>query len=113
MLRTKIVCTIGPASQDPATLTALFRAGMDVARLNMSHGDHELHRENLRRVRQLAEDLDKPIVILADLQGPKLRVGIMPAEEVPLIAGEKLVVTTEHISAEPGPLSRPRPRSRL
>jgi pyruvate kinase len=75
LLRTKIVCTIGPASQDLAMLAALIHAGMDVARLNMSHGDHELHRENVRRIRQLAEELDKPIAILADLQGPKLRVG--------------------------------------
>ena len=106
MLRTKIVCTIGPASQDPATLAALMRAGMDVARLNMSHGVHDLHRENVRRIRQLAEELDKPIAILADLQGPKLRVGIMPPEGVPLVAGAKLVLTTaaiaEPITAEPG-----------
>ena len=102
MQRTKIVCTIGPASRDPDTLTALIRAGMDVARLNMSHGAHDLHRENLRRIRQLAEELDKPIAVLADLQGPKLRVGIMPPEGVPLVAGEKLVLTTEPITAEPG-----------
>jgi pyruvate kinase len=102
MLRTKIVCTIGPASQDPATLAALIRAGMDVARLNMSHGDHELHRENFQRIRKLAEELDKPVAILADLQGPKLRVGIMPPGGVPLVTGEKLVLTTEPITAVPG-----------
>jgi pyruvate kinase len=97
MLRTKIVCTIGPASRDPASLAALIRAGMDVARLNMSHGDLEFHRENIRRIRQLAEELDKPVAILADLQGPKLRVGTMPSGGVPLRAGEMLILTTEPI----------------
>jgi pyruvate kinase len=95
MLRTKIVCTIGPASRDPAILAALIRAGMDVARLNMSHGEPEFHRENIRRIRQLAEELDKPVAILADLQGPKLRVGTMPPGGVPLHTGETLVLTTE------------------
>jgi pyruvate kinase len=102
MLRTKIVCTIGPASRDPAILAALIRAGMDVARLNMSHGEPEFHRENIRRIRQLAEELDKPVAILADLQGPKLRVGTMPPGGVPLHAGEILVLTTEPIIGGPG-----------
>jgi len=102
MLRTKIVCTIGQASRDPATLAALIRAGMDVARLNMSHGDLDFHRENIRRIRQLAEELDKPVAILADLQGPKLRVGTMPPGGVPLAAGEMLVLTTEPIIGGPG-----------
>jgi len=102
MLRTKIVCTIGPASRDPAILAALIRAGMDVARLNMSHGEPEFHRENIRRIRQLAEELDKPVAILADLQGPKLRVGTMPPGGVPLRAGETLVLTTESIIGGPG-----------
>ncbi len=102
MLRTKIVCTIGPASRDPASLAALIRAGMDVARLNMSHGEPEFHRENIRRIRQLAEELDKPVAILADLQGPKLRVGTMPSGGVPLRAGEMLVLTTEPIIGGPG-----------
>jgi pyruvate kinase len=102
MLRTKIVCTIGPASRDPAILAALIRAGMDVARLNMSHGDLEFHGENIRRIRRLAEELGKPVAILADLQGPKLRVGVMPSEGVSLHPGEALVLTTEPILGGPG-----------
>ncbi|NOH02843.1 MAG: pyruvate kinase [Chloroflexi bacterium] len=97
MLRVKIVCTVGPASRDPATLEALIHAGMNVARLNMSHGDADFHRENIRRIRQLAEQLGKPVAILADLQGPKLRVGVMPPEGVPLTPGETLILTTEPI----------------
>ncbi len=102
MLRVKIVCTIGPASRDPATLEALIHAGMDVARLNMSHGDPAFHRENIRRIRQISERLGKPVAILADLQGPKLRVGIMPPEGVPLTAGETLILTTEPMVGGPG-----------
>ena len=101
MLRTKIVCTIGPASRDPLTLEALIRAGMDVARLNMSHGDPAFHRENIERIRQISDRLDKPVAILADLQGPKLRVGIMPPEGVPLKAGETLVLTMNRSPAGP------------
>jgi pyruvate kinase len=70
---------------------------MDVARLNMSHGDRDFHRENIRRIRQLAQELDKPVAILADLQGPKLRVGTMPPGGVSLRVGDTLVLTTEPI----------------
>ena len=102
MLRIRLVCTIGPVSRDPDTLAALIRAGMDVARLNMSHGDRDFHRENIRRIRQLAQELNKPVAILADLQGPKLRVGTMPPGGVPLHVGDTLVLTTEPIIGGPG-----------
>lgn len=74
-LRTKIVCTIGPASSSYNTLKKLALAGMDVARLNFSHGTHETHGEVIKQVRRIAKELDKPIALLADLQGPKLRLG--------------------------------------
>lgn len=102
MLRTKIVGTIGPASREPATLKALIHAGLDVARLNMSHGDADFHRENIRRVRELSEQLGKPVAILCDLQGPKLRVGAMPPDGVPLVSGETLILTTEPVVAGAG-----------
>ena len=73
--RTKIVATIGPASSDRETLLALAEAGMDAARLNFSHGTHEEHAERTRLVREVADELGRPIAIIADLQGPKLRVG--------------------------------------
>ena len=73
--RTKIVCTLGPASDDLDTIRALIRAGMDVARLNFSHGTHDWHRTLIERVRQAGEKEGKRIAILQDLQGPKLRVG--------------------------------------
>ncbi len=102
LLRIKIVCTIGPASRDPEMLLSLIKAGMDVARLNFSHGDQAFHAETIRRIREAAGAAGKPIAILGDLQGPKLRVGIMPEGGVPIADGETLVLTTEHVTGEPG-----------
>ncbi len=102
MLRVKIICTIGPASREIDTLTAIAEAGMNVARLNMSHGTHEYHNGTIERVRTVSERLNKPIAILADLQGPKLRVGTMQEGGVPLREGEELVLTTDDIVGEPG-----------
>ena len=102
MLRTKIICTIGPASRESETLSALMQAGMDVARLNFSHGNHEDHAENILRIRRAAGALGKPVAILADLQGPKLRVGIMQAGGVMLVPGEQITLTTDDIVGEPG-----------
>ncbi len=73
--RTKIVATLGPASDSPETLRALVAAGMDAARLNLSHGAHEEHAERARRVREAEADAGRPIALIADLQGPKLRIG--------------------------------------
>ncbi len=75
--RTKIICTLGPASCHPEILQAMIQAGMDVARLNLSHGTHASHTETIGILRELAADLDQPIAIMADLQGPKLRMGRM------------------------------------
>lgn len=76
--RTKIVATIGPASRDEATLRALLQAGVDVVRLNFSHGTHAEHAETIRLVRQLSHRLGKPVAVLQDLQGPKIRLGNLP-----------------------------------
>ncbi len=102
MRRVKIICTIGPASREPDILAKLAQAGMNVARLNMSHGTHEYHRGTIERVRQVSEKLRMPIAILADLQGPKLRVGKMQEGGVLLTKGDKLVLTTEEIVGQPG-----------
>ena len=97
MPRTRIVCTIGPASRDPDVLRHLMAAGMDVARLNFSHGDLTEHRENVERIRDAAEAIEKPVAILADLQGPKLRVGEMKEGGILLEIGEKVTLTTEDV----------------
>ncbi|MBS9717450.1 pyruvate kinase [Pseudohalocynthiibacter aestuariivivens] len=84
----KIVATLGPASNDYETIRALFEAGADVFRLNMSHGDHEEIRARHAIIRQIEKDLGRPIAILADLQGPKLRCGVFANEEEELEVGQ-------------------------
>jgi pyruvate kinase len=101
-LRTKIVCTIGPASREPEMLAGLIEAGMDVARLNFSHGEQAFHVETIVRIRAASAAAGKPIAILGDLQGPKLRVGVMQEGGVPIAEGEMLALTTEHITGAPG-----------
>ena len=75
MMRTKVVATMGPASSTLEVVTDLVRAGMDVARINMSHGKHEHHRRGVRLVREASRRVGRPVAVLADLQGPKLRLG--------------------------------------
>jgi len=93
--RTKIVCTLGPTSSDPETIRALVRAGMDVARMNFSHGTHEEHRERIRTVREAAQAEGEVVTILQDLQGPKIRVGEIQDESVMLRKGQDLTITTD------------------
>jgi pyruvate kinase len=94
--KTKIVCTLGPASSDYDTLKAMAEAGMDVVRLNFSHGDHATHQNYIRTVRQVSADLKRPIAILQDLQGPKIRVGEMQ-NGVVLKEGEKTTITMDDV----------------
>ncbi len=93
--RTKIVCTIGPASDSVEMLTALTEAGMNVCRLNFSHGTHENHAELIKRIRQVRELTGEPLSILQDLQGPKIRVGELPKEGIMLEAGKPIVFTSD------------------
>src|ERR1700758_2822435 len=94
----KIVCTIGPASREPRILKRRLEAGMDVARLNFSHGSHSEHLECIPTLRRTAQKLGKTIAILADLQGPKIRTGPL-AGGVPVVlrAGQKFTITTAKI----------------
>src|SRR5512139_3615142 len=77
--RTKIVATVGPACQSDELLEKLVRAGMNVARMNFSHGTHEQHAERIARIRTVSARIGSPVAILQDLQGPKIRVGELPA----------------------------------
>src|SRR5690606_5632802 len=77
--RTKIVATIGPASRSREVLTGLIRSGLDIARINFSHGTHQDHLETIQLIRQLNEELNTSVGILADLQGPKIRIGEVTA----------------------------------
>src|SRR5215208_2222815 len=89
--KAKIVATIGPASQSEEMLEKLVRAGMNVARMNFSHGTHEQHAERIARIRKVSEKLGIPVGILQDLQGPKIRVGELP-EPVQLSEGEEVIL---------------------
>ncbi|HXX16792.1 MAG TPA: pyruvate kinase [Candidatus Eremiobacteraceae bacterium] len=94
----KIVCTIGPATSSPRMIRRLLHAGMDVARLNFSHGSHEEHAECIAMLREAAMEMKKPIAILADLQGPKIRTGALAGGgNVLLRAGQRFVITTAKV----------------
>ncbi len=105
MIRTKIVCTIGPASRDPAMIERLITAGMNVARLNFSHGTQEYHAQNIAVIRAAAQKLGRPVAILADLQGPKLRVGEMPEGGLIIEEGERVLLTVEDTPGMRSPAS--------
>ncbi|MBD0289785.1 MAG: pyruvate kinase [Thermoleophilia bacterium] len=105
--RTKIVCTLGPRSSSVEMLERLVEAGMDAARLNFSHGSHGEHAERAARVREIQERAGRPLALIADLQGPKLRVGTM-SEPRQLRAGEEVTVVGEDGSSDGGlPVSPP------
>src|SRR5215510_8595317 len=95
--RTKIVCTIGPASDSEETIARLIAAGMNVARLNFSHGTPEYQRELVRKVKRVRKALNKPVAILQDLQGPKIRIGIIEQGVVQLKPGQEFVLTANDI----------------
>ncbi|MEW6380904.1 MAG: pyruvate kinase [bacterium] len=97
MRRTKIICTIGPASRNPDVLEKLIRSGMDVARLNFSHGTREEHRQTLDLVRSISHALGKPVAVLQDLAGPKLRIGSIAGGEILLKQGDIFILTTEPV----------------
>jgi pyruvate kinase len=95
MRRTKIVATIGPASREPETLLRMVEAGMDVARLNYSHGTLDEHAETIRRVRDAAGRAGRPVAVLQDLPGPKLRIGPLRGGVVELTPGERLTISAD------------------
>jgi pyruvate kinase len=100
MRRTKIVATIGPACRDPETLARMVEAGLDVARLNFSHGTREEHADNVRRVREAADRVGRPVAILQDLPGPKLRIGPLRDDLIDLRPSSTLTLVCG--SDEPG-----------
>merc|ERR1711990_1125194 len=97
MKKTKIVATMGPASSDKETLREMFHQGLNVCRLNFSHGSHEVHKETIKTIRQLNEETGYHIAILADLQGPKIRTGEMTDNGVKLVPGNTITISTEPI----------------
>lgn len=93
MARTKIVATIGPASNNPETIRQMLHAGMDVARVNFSHGDHDTHRQSIAMLRRVAAEEGRVLAILGDLQGPKLRLGVVGRGGIHLNVGDEVMLT--------------------
>jgi pyruvate kinase len=100
MPRTKIVCTIGPATASAAMLRELVSAGMNVARLNFSHGTHEEHGSVLATLRELAAELERPVAVLQDLAGPKIRIGTILDGRVELETGQPFLLTTRDVPGD-------------
>ncbi|MEW9669400.1 pyruvate kinase [Ammoniphilus sp. 3BR4] len=97
MRKTKIVCTIGPASEKPEVLKKLMLAGMNVARLNFSHGSHEEHEKRIDAIRSCAKELNHKVAIMLDTKGPEIRTGLLKEGQITLKAGDFFVLTTEPI----------------
>lgn len=97
---TKIVCTIGPASCDPATLREMVLSGLNVVRLNFSHGSHDDHRAVVETVREIARELHRPLAIIADLQGPKVRIGHIDGERELVDGSLVMIATHQPVSGE-------------
>ena len=98
--RTKIIATLGPASETPEMIAKLFEAGADTFRLNMSHLDRDRLREKVAAIREVEARYKRPIAILADLQGPKLRVGTFGADSATLKQGSRFVLDSDEAPAE-------------
>jgi pyruvate kinase len=95
--KTKIVCTIGPASESPEVMKQMVESGMNVARLNFSHGDFASHKQVIENLRAVSKSLGRRIAIMADLSGPKMRIGRIDPEPIELRQGEQLTLTTDDV----------------
>ena len=97
MRKTKIICTIGPSSEDPAVFTSMCHAGLNVARLNFSHGSHEEHQKKIDMIKQVREKLNLPIAIMLDTKGPEYRIKTFKDGKITLKDGDKFTFTTRDI----------------
>lgn len=97
MRKTKIVCTLGPASRDENTIEELIKAGMNVARLNFSHGEHDYHKETIDAIKKVRSRLNAPVAILLDTKGPEIRLGKFENDSVVLKDGEKFTLTSDEV----------------
>ena len=97
MRKTKIICTVGPACDSEETLTAMCKAGMNVARLNFSHGTYEEHQRRIDTIKKVRTDLNLPIAIMLDTKGPEYRIGSFRDKKVELKEGDIFIFTSEDI----------------
>jgi pyruvate kinase len=113
VMRTKIVCTLGPSTDDDAVLREMTLAGMDVARLNFSHGTHEDHARRIAQVRRIAAETGAVVAIMGDLQGPKFRLGDLPSEGVPVAAGQAVTLFAGRAYDAAAPMRIPLPHPEI
>ncbi len=106
---TKIVATIGPASREPDVLRDMIRAGMNVARINFSHGDRETHGRVIEHIRRISAEEDSVVAILCDIQGPKIRLGMFEPEPMVLDIGDTITLTSDDVVGSNGVVSLPHP----
>jgi len=97
MRKTKIVCTIGPASEDVQVLKELLKSGMNVARLNFSHGTHEEHGRRIKNIKIASQEINIPVAIMLDTKGPEIRIGLLEKGHVQLVEGDKITLTTQEV----------------
>ena len=97
MKKTKIVCTIGPACDDKDSLISLMKAGMNVARINMSHGSHESHQKTINNILAARNELGLPLALMLDTKGPEIRLGELPKRGIELVAGDTFTLTKKQI----------------
>ena len=100
MRKTKIVCTIGPACSDENILKQMCLSGMNVARLNFSHGTHEQHLERIKTIKKVREELNMPIAILLDTKGPEYRIKTFKEGKIYLEAGDEFIFTTDEVEGD-------------
>src|ERR1043165_9718922 len=98
--RTKIVATMGPATADKAVLKEMFEEGLDICRINFSHGDYEAVLNNVKNIRELNKKLNRQVGILADLQGPKLRIGVVKDNSAQLVTDQIIDITTKETEGD-------------
>ena len=96
MRKTKIVCTLGPASTDEAIIKKMLQAGMNVARLNFSHGSHEGHKQTIEKFRRVRDELGIPAAVLLDTKGPEYRIKTFENKKITLNDGDRFIFTTKN-----------------
>ena len=103
--KTKIVCTMGPATDRPGVIEGLLAGGMNVARLNFSHGSHEEHAARIKRIKQARQETEMPLAIMLDTKGPEIRTGDVEGGKVEVHEGDQLILTTEDIVGDASRIS--------
>src|SRR5690606_12723167 len=101
LIKTKIIATVGPASESPEVLRQLQIAGVDVFRLNFAHGEHDEMAEQVAAIRRIADELDRPVGILGDLGGPKIRLGPLPGDTQEIVPGTRYTFAREADPSDP------------